>query len=216
MVFMLSAFLIAGFNIVDHRAFAQNVDTTIKPLPDFIRERPEAPLPETAPQDILDPQTPITAPVDTSKPLGADMSDIPDEYIIEASKFGDECRNNDKLNKHFDCRCMAVKYLDARIEYGPSAGVSVIRNKLGYDCKDATGIAGELYQACLLDIENAPTHLDPEEYCSCYANTFAKYFEEWPGRITINLKVSLMSRAKLTCRDPAGARKIYGAGPLTR
>ena len=99
---------------------------------------------------------------------------------------------------------------------GPDASPSGVQNRLGKACKDGTGIAGQLYEECLNDFVNAPTHLDPEEYCSCYGNTFAEYFEDLPGRMNPRTKIALLSKAKLTCQDPAAARRIYGNGVLTR
>ena len=204
-------FAVFIFSMVPYVALAQD-DSTIKPLPGFldnIGKTQEAPA-----EEITPPKTDISAPkTETQK---SDLSDIPDEYIIEASQFGEKCRNDYTMPLYFDCRCLGVKYLDARIEMGPDASPSGVQNRLGKACKDGTGIAGQLYEECLNDFVNAPTHLDPEEYCSCYGNTFAEYFEDLPGRMNPRTKIALLSKAKLTCQDPAAARRIYGNGVLTR
>lgn len=152
----------------------------------------------------------MTAPKEEKSIKKSDMSNIPDDYIIEASKFGETCRNDFKMPLYFNCQCLAVKYLDHRIELGPEAHSSAVRNLLGKDCKDGTGIAGQMYKKCLYNISTAPKHLDPETFCSCYSNTFASYFESLPGAMNPRMKVSLMSRARLKCQDPEAARKIYG------
>ena len=155
----------------------------------------------------------VAQDIDTAKPKApgqSDMSDIPDDFIIEASTFGERCRNDLTMPLYFDCRCMAVKYLDNRIELGKDASPSVIRNRLGDECKSATGIAGKIYKNCLVDFSAAPKHLDPEEYCSCFGNTFAQFFESYPGKMQLSTESSLMGKARLKCQDPEAAFKLYG------
>ncbi|MFK7840576.1 MAG: hypothetical protein AB8B83_09650 [Bdellovibrionales bacterium] len=211
------AFVLLVLMTTGHAGFAQETDTAIKPLPDFIQERPEikAPPPvRRAPNNTS--RSDIAAPDRPDEERPSDLSEIPDEYIIEASEFGEMCRNEGDMRNYYDCRCMAIKYLDARIEFGPDVGPSFVKTALvqAKDCKDATGIAGHIYERCLLDINNAPTHLDPEEYCSCYGNTFAKYFENISRNVTLMAKINLKTRAQLRCRDPIAAQRIYGGDPV--
>lgn len=212
-------------------AFAQS-DDTIKPLPDFLSEQPassdfpqnasSAPVPSApapVPKDNVRPayEVPPMAPEvsDADAPKGQirDLSAIPDHYIREATAFGEKCRNHHERPLYYDCRCLGVEYLDARIRLGASASASAIENQLGAKCKDGSGIAGQHYQRCLNDFVNAPKHLDPEEYCRCYGNSYAKYFERLQGKLTVKGNISLMSRAKLTCSNPKAAQRIYGNIP---
>ena len=201
-------------------AIAQE-DTTLKPLPDFLSAPDDSALtdsalPDASAEDVAN-QTEsdllgiLTPDEQTQEQEPSDLDEIPDEFIIEASNFGESCRNNSEMSKYFDCRCMAVKYLDKRIEAGPEALASHIQNSLGYECKDGTGVSGELYEKCLYNITNAPKHLDPEEYCSCYGNTFAKMYESYPRRLSTKVKIAFLSRAQLACRDPRAARRVYGS-----
>ena len=76
-------------------ALAQESDTAIKPLPDFIQNRPNVEEPETTPPGMTgDEASPLAAPESSAPSARIDMSDVPDSYIIEASKFGEECRND--------------------------------------------------------------------------------------------------------------------------
>jgi len=140
------------------------------------------------------------------------MTAVLSRFLIEASNFGERCRNDKDMKLYFDCRCMGAEYLDRRIKLGPSASASEVQNSLGITCKDGTGVAGEMYEHCLNDFINAPTELDPEEFCQCYANSFAKYYEDLSGRLTIKAKIALKSRARMVCQRPATARRIYGNG----
>jgi len=142
------------------------------------------------------------------------FEDVPDEFILEATAFEEACRNNHKQKLYFDCRCLSIKYLEARIERGKEAPVSAIENMLGDSCKDGTGIAGQLYEECLSDFVAAPLEKDPEEFCSCYGNTFAQYFENLEGRLTVRARGAFKSRARLRCRNPETANELYGPDRL--
>ena len=211
--FLFVAVLFA-FGAISFGAVAQQLDDpTVKALPEFLDDIGKEPSPPAE-------KTPKDSAVDMAAPeaeqSASDLSDIPDEYIIEASQFGEYCRNDHTMPKYFDCRCMAVAYLDKRIERGPYVSASSIRNKITKECKDASGAAGDVYQHCLTDIENAPTHLDPEEYCSCYGNTYAETFERFNGLVTAKTDVALKARAKTICSDPLTAQQIYGVNTPPR
>jgi len=185
--------IILAATAMSFSAYAQLEDPTIKPLPEFLGDidknepSPEAQIP---PKDN---SADMAAP-EVTQPK-SDLSDIPDEYIIEASQFGELCRNDHTMPKYFDCRCMAVAFLDQRIERGPDTSATSIRNSITTGCKDASGAAGEVYQYCLNDFENAPTHLDPEEFCTCYGNTYAETFERFRSVVTAKTDISLRARA---------------------
>lgn len=199
-------------SVLSHAVVAQD-DPTIKPLPSFL-DTIEKKAPDTS--DSSSAEEDISAPQKDEPKAKMDMSDIPDEFIDEASQFGEDCRNHHEMPMYFDCRCMGVKFLDARMELGASASKSEVQNRLGKACKDGTGIAGQLYERCLNDFVNAPENVGPEEYCSCYGNTFAKLFEDWPSLLTQSAKVALTSKAQLICQNPEAARRIYGPGAVVR
>lgn len=205
--------LLILFNAFSFSALAQLEDPTVKPLPEFLDNigRGNA-TPEEKP--IHDDAQDMSAPEAEKSKI--DMSDIPDEFIIEASEFGEYCRNDHTMPLYFDCRCKAVSYLDERIKRGPDASGSSIRIAIANLCKDGTGISGHVYEKCLNDFVNAPKHLDPEEFCSCYGNTYAEYFEDFAGPLTAKADVAITTKAKTVCQDPAAARRIYGVGRINR
>ncbi len=194
--------------------YSQEFDPTIKPLPSF--------LDDIGKNDILseekdsDPEMDMTAPENEDSISTIDLSDVPDEFLTEASKFGETCRNHHEMPLYYDCRCMGVKFLDARIELGPDASHSEVQDQLGKACKDGTGIAGQIYKNCFNDFLNAPKELDPEEYCSCFGNTFAKLFEDWPSRLSRRAEIALRSKAQVMCQNPRAAKRLYGAGAVIR
>lgn len=166
-------------------------------------EKLDAVKPQESGQEMIAPQI-------KKAPKKSDMSDLPDDYIIEASKFSETCRNDKKMPLYYNCECLAVEYLDHRKDLGPDASKEAVKNRLGDHCKDGTGIAGQLYEKCLYDYATAPKHVDPEEFCSCYGNTFASLFEKSRGALYPQIEISFLSKARLKCSNPEAARKIYG------
>ena len=164
-------------------------------------------------QENLDDPADLMAPKEEPAIRKKDMSDIPDEYIMEATQYGEECRNDDKLPLYFDCRCMTVHYLDVRKKLGPEASVSAVRSQLGGRCKDGTGIAGVAYEKCLGNFLLAPKNVNLEDFCGCYSNRFAKMYESLPGAMSARAEIALKSRARTECASPETARRIYGIRP---
>ncbi|MGB0718868.1 MAG: hypothetical protein ACPGRX_00225 [Bdellovibrionales bacterium] len=150
------------------------------------------------------------APPQTSPQTKDKYDDVPAAWLDEAFAFGEECRASVKMRQYYDCRCMAVRFLDKRIEYGEGADRTVLMQRIGPECADGTGIAGRLYETCKADYVSIPVGLDIEEYCTCYASTYAKMFEKLDRSLGNKQHVALMTRAKVTCRNPDAARKFYG------
>jgi len=230
---MIMLLLIAGFSPV---SFAQD-NGILQAAPDFLSvpaeigfdDQVDAPKPDIiapADGDLTDvfqqEAAPLPADSQAVKPLdnvlapttknvpNNTLADVPDEYIIEAAQYADKCSSHHKLSLLYDCQCLSVQYLDKRLERGPSVPAASIENLLGRECKDGTGMAGKLYSECLGDFNNAPKHLDPEEFCSCYGNSFAEMYQDLPGRMSSKLQIAIMSKARLTCMDPAAAKRVYG------
>lgn len=161
--------------------------------------------------------SPVIAQV--TDPLGAlapseegtprDLSLIPKEFIVEALNFSEECNDSRVMSMYFDCQCMASAFLDARIEAGPDADRSVIVQRVGQGCADGSGIAGSMYESCKGDVL-VPVELDIEEYCTCYANTYARLYEGMNTNLNSKRHVRLMTQSKLTCRNPGLAARLYG------
>lgn len=190
-------------------AYAQE-DTTMKPLPSFldnIGDGEDAPIEsEPAPADEPSYAAPQSAAPKT------DLSQVSDAVIIEVTKYGEECRDDDEMNKYFDCRCLASEYLDARMKLGEDASAADVKMEIRDRCRNAAGIAGSVYERCLENIMMQPKDKSPEEFCSCYANTYGKYLETWPRQLTRRTTMGLKSKAQLVCQDQRAARRIYGPG----
>lgn len=139
-----------------------------------------------------------------------DKKDAPKDYIKEAQEFEEICRNDREMPLYFKCGCLAEEYLDHRKDLGPEAHSSAVRNRLGEQCKDGSGIAAKTEADCVDDTANAPKGKDLKEFCECYGSKFGKLFEQSPGRMNPRMKVKFMSMARLKCMDPEAAAKIYG------
>lgn len=153
-------------------------------------------------KDLLAPEAPLEGP--------SIYDLLPDEYIKEAIEYVRACEQNTLMSRYYDCRCMGVEYLDERIQAGPEAPASQLALTLGPRCVDATGISGRFYEQCSADYLSVPVGFDIDEYCECYANTYSKLFENYGRALYSRDHVKLMSRARLTCRNPGLAQRFYG------
>jgi hypothetical protein len=134
---------------------------------------------------------------------------VPDEYLQEADQFHRQCLADAAMNLYYNCECMAVKYLDRRIEGGPDLTPSSISLSLQGECRDASQAAGAAYQRCTEAVSLLPEGMDPVQYCSCVANSFARYFEN--STLAANSKnfTHLQAKAEVTCQDPKLGRRLY-------
>ncbi len=139
--------------------------------------------------------------------------DIPDAYFEEAAAFFRECTQKSRYYLYYNCACMEAHYLDKRIEFGPDAHSTSIINVLSKKCADATEASGSEYKQCLTDITAIPVGANAEDFCACYARTYADLFERYSPGTSSTIFVQIRSRALLTCKKPELAKKLYPAVP---
>jgi hypothetical protein len=161
-------------------------------------------------------QTPTTsskppATAQTAKP--DPYADLPEEYIEEAEKFYNECQTNDNMSRYYNCECLASKFLDKRIMAGPEVLNDIIVQSITHECADAAGAAGQEYQSCLENAPMMPANIPIEEYCTCYANTYAKLYEKYSLGPSSNTFIKLQTEAHISCQNPDLAKRLYPYKP---
>jgi len=158
-------------------------------------ERPDwtAPLPQTADgamqQDTIDaPQTVPVVPQNLSRfdpahadfdPAALDLSEIPDVILKEMDQIQKNCQENYFYSNFHDCRCIAIKFLDARIKSNPVRSKESVLNTVQNQCADEVAVAGFIYRGCSSYLSyKAPE--DFEGVCSCAANDVARQYVRAP------------------------------------
>lgn len=133
-------------------------------------------------------------------------SDIPEEAIIEAEAFEKACAANINLSTYYDCECWSMRFLETRLELGPLTQPEVVMMRIGAECPNTPAIAGSGYDSCIAQgIDFFPKKQDPEEYCSCVGNAYAKLFERSGQAIDTQLMVQLRTISSLSCiEQPPG------------
>lgn len=130
-------------------------------------------------------------------------SEIPEEALEQAEIFHESCLQNPKLQKHYNCDCMAAQYVDAYIKLGPNANQSNILPMIKPGCIDFGAAAATVYNRCMRTGSitfNSPTKT-PDEYCECAGNAYARSLQDKPPkRITENLYQRLRMRALRSCK----------------
>ncbi len=137
-----------------------------------------------------------------------DMEEIPDEYIEEAQKFYDNCEADFNMNSNYDCQCLSVKYLDERIERGPDSAAGSVLLSIQKECPNTVGAAGFAYTECLRQGTMMSLYQPIEEYCECYANTFAKLYKN--AKVTPGSQhfTALKTQTRLMCTKLPGGVKF--------
>lgn len=137
-------------------------------------------------------------------------ANLPEEYIIEAQQYYALCEGTASLYLYYNCKCLGSKYLDKRIQLGPDATNTAITLDISGECADASLAAGYEYEQCINNAVMMPHDIPLEEYCSCYANTFAKLYERGnytgPGARVIT---HFQTQAYITCKNPDMAARLF-------
>lgn len=109
-----------------------------------------------------------------------DPKDIPDVLMDEMKQVETDCHNNYFYSNFHDCRCVAVKFLDARIKSDPDTPRSRIYENVASQCPDPVSIAGYVYTSCASFLKATR----PDDYvpiCKCTANTVATQYTAHPN-----------------------------------
>jgi hypothetical protein len=141
-------------------------------------------------------------------------SDIPDEFITEARAFYQQCSTTAHLSQYYDCKCLATKFLDKRIEKGDEPTKGQIARLVQGECLDASGAAGYEYQRCLAQPSLVPSNgIPPEDYCACVGSTYARLYEGGGMRVSSSTFINLKSQAYVMCQNPELRSQLYPGKP---
>ncbi len=152
---------------------------------------------------LYDSETPASA-----AGTGRSMEEISDKDMKEAQAFYENCTADRRMSVHYDCECMSVKYLDQRLQKGPAATHSEIMLYINKECPNTAGIAGLIYNQCLGQGTLMPLSRPLEDFCECYANTFATLVEKTKIVVGSPQHTGMRAHAMLECRTerPGGIR----------
>jgi len=136
--------------------------------------------------------------------------DIPDKFIEEAAQVQQKCESGYVLSQYFNCECRALKYLEERVRQGEFVEASQIEASIQNECRDSTMAAGMEYGDCLKQYTGLAKDQDPEEFCTCYANTYSDLMDRLKPYVRARTIVQIRTRALQTCSNPVYARQKYG------
>lgn len=158
-------------------------------------------------------QAPVPAPSASPPPPAQSSSAINPAYIKEARAFLKSCTAKPEMSFYYNCDCLAARLLDERVKNGARTSQSTIILSLSGECHDATLSAGYEYQSCLQETRPSSDMPDPERYCTCFVNNFAKMYERSKIEMNSRTMVAWKTRAALLCTNPSLARQLYPYTP---
>lgn len=127
---------------------------------------------------------------------------VPDAFIEEAIYAQEECEADERISNHYDCKCRAIKLLNARIKAGEKARYKSLLLSIKDQCLDGTGLAGEQYNKCIADFRmyvDVPKNVSKEKFCYCIGNQYAKGYELYGKAPSVNTFFMLNQYAKQQC-----------------
>ncbi len=158
------------------------------------------PKPDPAVQAAI----PLRGKLPSDKKPVAPREPTPSEEAEAQSVFL-ACNSSDNQSHYLDCECLSLSFLQLRIKdtdekKGAASGYFTIMEEARKACVNTAGLAGKTYSECRAWAIGVRS--DAEEFCSCYANTYAKTYAGTP---TSNIKINerLMITASQKC---GGAR----------
>lgn len=140
-------------------------------------------------------------PAETEEIIVDEYDVLPDAVIKEAQIFEMYCKRRANLNRYHDCECWAATFLEERINLGPEATRNVILNNIQGQCIDATEAAGQQFNTCMGNVLLLPSGADPETYCTCFSNSFARIFESAKPSISPANLIKVETAAHTQCRN---------------
>lgn len=119
--------------------------------------------------------------------------------IVEAEGIRKVCEATVEKN-YYDCTCLSITYLQLRVtdkkRGGNDTPTYTLQETARKSCANTVALAGMTYTRCS---SWAPRLLDePENFCTCYSNTFARKFAAKPAGTYAALE-GLMSSALTDC-----------------
>ena len=115
--------------------------------------------------------------------------------------FFEMCQDDYVLQMHYNCECMATRYLDERIRVGPIESRALIISRINKECVDDAAAAGTAYNKCLKygGMNYTGGSMSPEEYCQCVGNNYAILLKTSPPRaMGMKYMNQLMTSAYIT------------------
>ncbi|MBI2233508.1 MAG: hypothetical protein HYU57_00545 [Micavibrio aeruginosavorus] len=172
------------------------------------------PLTETAPAPETPQASPPTSPDGATQAPTADLKletgkvpgestaippdEIPEIILKEMQQVEKNCSANVMYAAFHDCRCIAVKFLDARIKSNPeTSGSDRVFQSIQTECPDEPGIAGFVYKSCA-DVMRYARPKDFEKFCKCSANQVARNYSQRP-RMNMRYIDNLRKSAFVSC-----------------
>lgn len=125
-------------------------------------------------------QTPAEAAEEAEEESVFDQlpEDIQMDIIEEAETVRLRCGRRTGMETYHDCDCMAAEFLEERAR-DPLQTQSWLIKKVAKMCPNIPAVAGQAYSDCRSTTSKMEYHL-AEKYCTCVANTTAKFYEQSP------------------------------------
>lgn len=129
----------------------------------------------------------------------ASFGNITEAQLQEADDFFKSCEADQQLSMAYECDCLSANFLNERILRGPEPPRAAILANISNTCPNAAGMAGMTYKTCQNMGTLMPKDQPLDEFCTCFANTYADMYKQSKRAYSSDLRVGLQVRAMRIC-----------------
>ncbi len=153
-------------------------------------------------------QAQVLAKSDAGKSVSKEQKNEKAKSLADAEESKivyEECVSDFRMSYHVDCECLAEKAAVLHAQINPEWTLKMRMNeyvmKVSQDgsCRNIPAAERQEYAKCMggsgFDYRGIPQ----EDYCDCYAKTWAKLYGEHEGRIDSNIRSRISLKARMHC-----------------
>ncbi|MCM2343102.1 MAG: hypothetical protein NDJ24_00915 [Alphaproteobacteria bacterium] len=123
--------------------------------------------------------------------------DSQNQILDESQKVFNECHHYKLYSQFHDCECLGSTYFEERV-FSPEKSRDAIMGKIAGECTSEPGVAAYGHDQCLNSLSLILDSRHMDEFCKCYALTFAKNYKDSPYPDFQNLR-AIGSRTNTAC-----------------
>lgn len=119
------------------------------------------------------------------------------QILDESQKVFNECHHYKLYSQFHDCECLGSTYFEERV-FNPENSRDTIMGKIAGECTSEPGVAAYGHDKCMNSLSLILDSRHMDEFCKCYALTFAKHYKDNPDPDFRSLR-AISSRTNTDC-----------------
>lgn len=136
---------------------------------------------------------------------------VQDQILQESQKVFTECNHYNLYSQFHDCECLGATYFEERV-FVPETTKDVLMGKIAGECTSEPGVAAYAQQKCLSSIGLFFGGKNLDNFCRCYALSYAQHYKDNPVPDFRHLR-NISSKADQDCMKKLPLNEIFVEPP---